>query len=97
MRFLDYIVSHQSIQMEEKQIKAVHNWSEPQSVHDIQVFLGFANFYQRFIQRFNRFATLLTSMLKIISAVGPTASVEVENEKQDGKRIQVDGDKKKPI
>ena len=29
-----------------------------------QVFIGFANFYQRFIQFFNRIATSLTTMLK---------------------------------
>ncbi len=46
VRFLGYIVSHQGIQMEEKQIKAVRDWPEPQSVRDIQVFLGFANFYR---------------------------------------------------
>ncbi len=29
VRFLGYIVSHQGIQMEEEQIKAVCNWPEP--------------------------------------------------------------------
>ncbi len=29
VRFLDYIVSHQCNQMEEKRIKAVRNWPEP--------------------------------------------------------------------
>ena len=33
-------------------------------IKDIQVFIGFANFYQRFIQGFNRIAKLLTSILK---------------------------------
>ncbi len=45
MRFLGYIVSHQSIRIEEKQIKVIYNLSEPQLVCDIQVFLGFPNFY----------------------------------------------------
>ncbi len=45
VRFLGYIVSHQGIRMEEKRIKAVRDWPEPQSVRDIQVFLEFANFY----------------------------------------------------
>ncbi len=49
MRFLGYIISHQDIRIEEERIKAVRDWSEPQSVRDIQVFLGFANFYRRFI------------------------------------------------
>ncbi len=45
VRFLGYIVSYQNIQMEEEEITVVCNWPEPQSVCDIQVFLGFANFY----------------------------------------------------
>lgn len=31
--------------MEEEKIEAVKAWAEPKSVRDIQVFLGFANFY----------------------------------------------------
>ena len=36
------------------------------SIRDIQVFIGFANFYWRFIRGFNRIVALLTSLLKII-------------------------------
>ncbi|KAJ1022817.1 hypothetical protein NDA18_005150 [Ustilago nuda] len=36
----------------------------PESVHDIQRFLGFANFYQRFIAHFARIAKPLTSLVK---------------------------------
>ena len=43
--FLGYVVSAQKIRMEDKQIKAVSNWPKPKSVRDIQVFIGFANFY----------------------------------------------------
>ncbi len=57
--------------MEEEQIKTIRDWPEPQSVRDIQVFLGFANFYRRFIQGFSRLAALFTSMLKTTSAAGP--------------------------
>ena len=49
VRFLGYVVSSQKVRMEEKKIDAVKNWLEPKSVRDIQVFLGFANFYCRFI------------------------------------------------
>ena len=34
-------------------------------MHDIQVFLGFANFYCRFIQGFSRIVASLTSILRI--------------------------------
>ena len=81
MRFLDYIISHQSIQMKKKQIKVVRDWPKPQSVYDIQVFLGFTNFYQQFIWRFNRLTAPLTSMLKTTSVAGPAASVKVKDKK----------------
>ncbi len=91
VRFLGYIVSHQGIQMEKERIKAVHDWLEPQSVRDIQVILGFANFYRRFIQGFSRLAAPLTSMLKTTSAAGPA------NLEQGGQGIQVeDQGEKKP-
>ena len=50
--------------MEAERIEVVKDWPKPKSVRDIQVFLGFANFYQRFIQGFSRIAAPLTSMLK---------------------------------
>ena len=40
------------------------NWPKPKSVCDIHIFLGFANFYQLFIQGFSKIPTLLTSILK---------------------------------
>ncbi len=49
IRFLGFVVLVQGIRMEEEKIEAVKTWPEPQSVRDIQVFLGFANFYRRFI------------------------------------------------
>ena len=51
--------------MEEERIDAVKNWPEPKSVCDIQVFLGFANFYCCFIQGFSRIAAPLTCMLRM--------------------------------
>ena len=50
--------------MEDERIKAVKNWPKPMSVRDIQVFIGFDNFYWRFIRGFSRIAVSLTSMLK---------------------------------
>ena len=52
--------------MEAKKIKVVKDWPEPKSVRDIQVFLGFANFYWQFIQGFSKIAAPLTLMLKTI-------------------------------
>ena len=50
--------------MEDKQIKAIKNWPESTSVRNIQVFIGFANFYQCFIRSFSKIAAPLTFLLK---------------------------------
>ena len=55
----------QEVRIKDERIKVVKNWPEPTLVRDIQVFIGFANFYWRFIQGFSRIAVLLTSILKI--------------------------------
>ena len=64
VRFLGYVVSAQGVQIEDERIEVVRNWPESKSVRDIKVFLGFANFYQRFIQGFSKIAGPLTSILK---------------------------------
>ena len=45
VRFLGYVVSAQGVQMKDERIEAVRNWPKLKSVREIQVFLGFANFY----------------------------------------------------
>ena len=57
--------------MEEERIEADKAWLEPQSIWDIQVFLGFAKFYRRFIKGFNKIAAPLTSMVKITAPLVP--------------------------
>jgi hypothetical protein len=43
-------------------VQTIHNWPEPQKVKDIQSFLGFANFYQRFIYNFSDIVVPLTCL-----------------------------------
>ena len=45
VQFLGYVVSSQSIWIEDEKIEAIKNWPKPKSVCDIQVFIRFANFY----------------------------------------------------
>ncbi|KAK3548347.1 hypothetical protein QTP70_010578 [Hemibagrus guttatus] len=50
--------------MDEKKVAAVQNWPIPTSVKDLQRFLGFANFYRRFIQDYSSVTSPLTSLLQ---------------------------------
>lgn len=62
--FLGYTISPKGVSMESSRIASVQDWPEPRGVRDIQVFLGFANFYRRFVKGFSRVAAPLTDLLK---------------------------------
>ncbi|KAH9273414.1 hypothetical protein BASA83_004074 [Batrachochytrium salamandrivorans] len=47
LHYLGYIISSAGVEMDPKKIDAVQEWPVPTKVHDIQVFLGFTNFYRR--------------------------------------------------
>ena len=61
--FVGYIVMPGGIAMELDRVSSIHDWPAPRSHHDIQVFLGFANFYQRFVAYFSWIVWPLTALL----------------------------------
>ncbi|KAJ1041678.1 hypothetical protein NDA10_005431 [Ustilago hordei] len=66
VEFLGYIIKPTGIEMDPEKVRTVKEWPMPESIHDIQRFLGFANFYQRFIAHFARIAKPLTALVKPI-------------------------------
>ncbi|KAK3519821.1 hypothetical protein QTP70_006475 [Hemibagrus guttatus] len=50
--------------MDEGKVATVRNWPIPTSVKDLQRFLGFANFYQRFIRDYSSITSPLTNLLQ---------------------------------
>ncbi|KAK3569917.1 hypothetical protein QTP86_007353 [Hemibagrus guttatus] len=52
------------VEMDLAKVKVVTDWPEPTSVKELQRFLGFANFYQRFIRSYSTVASPLTSLLR---------------------------------
>ena len=49
MTFVGYMVSPAGIGMDLAKIKSILEWPVPTSVKEVQSFLGFANFYRKFI------------------------------------------------
>ena len=62
--FLGFILTSTGIEMEEDRISTVQSWPIPECIREIQIFIGFVNFYRRFIEGFSRRALGLTNMLK---------------------------------
>ncbi len=62
--FLVYVISSGGVAMNERKVQAILNWPRPLTIKELQRFLGFANFYRRFIQNFSTTAAPLTSMFQ---------------------------------
>ena len=63
-RYLGFIVSTEGIEVDPEKVKVVQDWKPPKTVKGVQSFLGFCNFYRRFIQDYGRVAKPLNSLTK---------------------------------
>ncbi|GJP42436.1 hypothetical protein CLOM_g1994, partial [Closterium sp. NIES-68] len=61
---LEHIVSAQGVHVDPKKIEAVRTWKTPENVKDLLQFLGFANYYNRFVPQYAKITTPLTNLLK---------------------------------
>ena len=64
VEFLGYIIGRNGIKMLEEKVEAVLGWKTPNSLTEVQSFLGFANFYRRFIKNYSQVAKPLTELTK---------------------------------
>lgn len=64
VEFLGYIVNTEGIAMDPERIHTIQEWPEPQTFRDVQVFLGFCNFYRKFIRGYSKIALPLTNLMK---------------------------------
>ena len=62
--YLGLIISKDGIKMDPKKIETIQNWNTPENLKDVRAFIGFANFYRRFIKGFSRLAGPLTALSK---------------------------------
>ena len=64
IEFLGQRVCGGGISLTEAKLAAIRNWATPQNVRDVRSFLGFANYYRRFIKNFAGIASPLTDLTK---------------------------------
>ena len=64
VEFLGYIVSTEGVRMDPARVATIADWPAPTSFRGVQQFLGFANFYRRFVRDYSKISAPLSDLLK---------------------------------
>ncbi|MBW0555305.1 hypothetical protein O181_095020 [Austropuccinia psidii MF-1] len=64
VEYLGYIVSSEGLKMDQEKVQKILSWPPPRNLKGLQSFLGFADFYHRFINNYSKKISSLTSFLK---------------------------------
>jgi len=64
IEYLGLVISENTVAMDPVKVAGVHEWPTPESRTDVQAFVGFVNFYRRFIQDFSTIARPLFDLTR---------------------------------
>ena len=64
VEYLGLLISQGNVSMDPAKVAAVVDWPTPRKLKDVQAFIGFANFYRRFIRNFSHTVRPLTNLAK---------------------------------
>ena len=64
VEYLGVIISHNSVTMDPVKVAGVAEWPAPTNKKEVQSFLGFTNFYRRFIKDFSEHARPLFDLTR---------------------------------
>src|ERR1700756_4732887 len=64
LEYLGLIISEGQIRMDAAKLAGIKQWPEPTTVKQVRSFLGFANFYRKFIGHYSELARPLNSLTK---------------------------------
>ena len=62
--YLGYIITPDGVSMDPRKVSAIINWNHPTNVTEIQMFIGFTNFYRKFIENYSKITRPITQLLK---------------------------------
>ena len=80
LEYLGHVVSKEGIETNPKKIAAVVNWPRPMTVTQVQSFLGFCNYYRKFIKHYAQVAKPLYQLVSRDNAKAKKKEVEWSKE-----------------
>ena len=82
IHYLGYIVSENGIETDPKKIEAIVSWPGPPTVHEVRKFLGFTNYYRKFVYKYAQIARPLNKLIFGENAKKKHKKVEWGNEQE---------------
>jgi hypothetical protein len=64
LEFLGHHLSGEGIKPSPSKVKVIAEWQRPQNLNELRVFLGFTNYYRKFVPRFSHVAQPLNDLTK---------------------------------
>ena len=83
LTYLGHVVSKSGIQTDPKKVEAIHKWPVPTNVTEVRSFLGFTNYYQRFIKKYAQVAKPLYKLISRENASKRQISIKWDTECQE--------------
>ena len=80
INYLGHIVSRNGIETDPKKIEAIQKWPRPKTVHDVRSFLGFTNYYRKFLYKYAQKAHPLNQLISGDNAKKKYRKVEWNDE-----------------
>src|SRR5579863_2145274 len=63
VEYTGHYITPNGIMVDPRKIEAVQQWPTPKNVPEVQTFLGLANYYRKFVEKFSAIASPLTTLL----------------------------------
>ena len=64
LSYLRYIISPDQVQMDLIKLKGISDWPTPSTIKETRKFLGFCNFYRKFIKDYAKIASPINQLVK---------------------------------
>ena len=78
IKYLGHIISERGVETDPDKITAVTNWATPNSNEELQSFLGFCNYYRRFIHEYAKIVRPLEDLLRLANTNTRKKTIELK-------------------
>ena len=64
IHYLGHVISYEGIKMDKDKVDAILRWPHPTTVEELQIFLGMAGFYRKYVRDYAKISVPMTNQLK---------------------------------